>query len=178
MTYTDPNGLYSFPGLTYGDTYSLRFFPTSGSSLTSADQGGDDSLDSDADPSTGFTPAFGLVSVTDSQRWDAGVVACWAPDEPIYVYMVRLSADGNNYTILDFMDANQPAQVTGYNVRRSSSKAIPYPDWPLVATDVVDMDEGTPNNQWVDGSGEEPPGGIWYYMVTAYNHHCPAEGPF
>ena len=41
----------------------------------------------------------------------------------------------------------------------------------------VDMDEATPNKQWVDTSGDIPPSGIWYYQITAYNHRCPAEGP-
>jgi hypothetical protein len=40
------------------------------------------------------------------------------------------------------------------------------------------MDQGTPNKQWVDSSGDVSPSGIWYYQVTAVNTRCPAEGPF
>jgi hypothetical protein len=51
--------------------------------------------------------------------------------------------------------------------------------WPLIATNIVDMDQGTPNNQWTDTSGDDPgPGNIWYYQVTAYNANCAIEGPF
>jgi hypothetical protein len=89
-----------------------------------------------------------------------------------------MTMDGNNYTILHFQDGNQLAQVTGYNVYRSSVASPPPASWPLVASDVIDMDEATPNKQWVDSSGDVSPTGIWYYHVTAYNSHCPAEGPF
>ena len=47
-----------------------------------------------------------------------------------------------------------------------------------MADDIVDGDEATPNNLWVDISGDVSPSEIWYYHVTAYNRRCPAEGPF
>ncbi len=78
---------------------------------------------------------------------------------------------------LDFMDPNQPDQVTGYDVYRSSSPALPPDDWPLVASDVIDMDEATPNKQWIDTTGDVSPTGAWFYQAAAYNHRCPAEGP-
>jgi hypothetical protein len=102
---------------------------------------------------------------------------CYAPDEPIYIYAMRLSTDGNDYPILDFMDPNQPADVTGYNVYRSSDPGLDPALWPLLADNVVDMDEGTDNNQWVDTSGDVSPTGTWYYEVTPYNAACDEEGP-
>ena len=96
------------------------------------------------------------------------------PDEPIYLYNMRLSTDGNDYPILDFMDFNQPEQVTGYNVYRSSDAGLDPGLWPLVASNIIDGDESTPNKQWVDTSGDDPPGGIWYYDVAAYNSACDA----
>ena len=103
---------------------------------------------------------------------------CVAPDEPIYIYNVRLSTDGRSFPILDYQDPNQPYQRTGYNVRRSSSPAPAKSTWPIVATNVVDMDAATANLQWTDTSGAVSPSGIWYYEVTAYNANCGAEGPF
>jgi hypothetical protein len=139
-------------------------------------------MDSDADPSTGHTPVFHLNSFGHHTRWDAGMVpTCTPPDEPIYIYMVTLSTDGNDYPILHFMDPNQPGQITGYNVYRSSDPGLPMDQWTLEGTDVIDMDEATPNKQWIDSSGDVSPTGAWYYEVTAYNHLCPAgiaEGPF
>lgn len=76
------------------------------------------------------------------------------------------------------MDPNQPSQITGYNVYRSSSAATPQGSWPLAASDVVDMDQGASNKQWIDTSGDVSPSGFWYYHVVAYNRLCPAEGPW
>jgi hypothetical protein len=125
------------------------------------------------------TPVFSLVNGLGPSRWDAGMIPfCIVPDEPIWVYAVTLSTDGNSYPILHFMDANQLSQVTGYNIYRSSDPAPPPSTWPLAASDIIDMDQGTANYQWVDTSGDVSPTGIWYYHVTAYNSRCPAEGPF
>lgn len=123
------------------------------------------------------------VTVTDK---DGGVgvvtiavsiMACSPPVQPIFLANVRLSADGNKYPVLDCQDPNQPGQVTGYNVYRSSMASLPAEEWTLVGLDVVDMDDVTPDAQWVDESGDVSPTGAWYYQVTAYNHGCPAEGP-
>jgi uncharacterized repeat protein (TIGR01451 family) len=176
-TVTDAAGAYIFPNQTLGETYRLRFIPPSGYVLTAKDQGADDALDSDADPITQLTPAFVLVSVQDPFRWDAGLIpTCLPPDEAIFISGAGLGPA--NETILTFQDFNQPAQVTGYNVYRSDNLALPPATWPLVASDIVDGDTATPNNQWADTSGDPPPGGIWYYNVTAWNSSCNAEGPF
>jgi len=183
-TFTDTNGNYSFDNLIWANTYSLRFFPPPGYVLSPLDQGADDNLDSDADPASGNTAVFTMGVLANYSLWDAGVVAsfpCTPPDESIYLYLMTLSTYGNDYPILHFMDANQRTQVTGYNVYRSSDPVPPPSTWLLVASDIIDMDAGTPNSQWVDISGDVSPSGIWYYQVTAYNNRCPvqtAEGPF
>jgi len=174
---TDPVGHYVFTGLTYGAPYRLRFVLPVGTNFSPRDQGSDDALDSDADPVSGETATFALTEFADATAWDAGMHSCWAPDEPIYIYEVVLTDDGNNYVLLNFQDPNQTLQVTGYNVYRSDTPSLPRAEWPLVASDIVDMDEATPNKQWVDTSGDVPPSGIWYYLVAAYNNRCPAEGP-
>jgi hypothetical protein len=97
--------------------------------------------------------------------------ACVLPDQAVHIAGAR--RDASNRVILDIQDPNQANQVTGYDVYRSSSAAAPWP-WPLVATNVSDMDAGTPNVQWVDASGDA---GTWYYQVSAYNAYCSAEGP-
>jgi len=104
---------------------------------------------------------------------DAGVVSgCTGPDEPVWIYQVELV---DPEIILHFQDPNQPADVTGYNVYRSDDPGLPKESWPLVASNVVDMDEGTPNIQWTDASGDP---GDWYYLVAAYSSICDEEGPF
>ncbi len=102
---------------------------------------------------------------------------CVIPDEPCWIYLV--TTDGTNHT-LNFQDPNQVDQRTGWNVRRSNDASVlPKSSWPLVGTNVVDMDAGAVNYQWTDSSGADPgPGGVWYYLITTYNNNCPAEGPF
>ncbi len=182
---TDPSGAFSFSGLAYGSTYLVKFFlPSADYVFSPRDQGTDDTLDSDADAVTGQTVPVALTDGLDPTRWDCGMVPgalCIPPDEPLYIYSVTLTSDGNHYPVLNFMDPNQPSQVTGYNVYRTSNPALPHGEWPKVASDVVDMDEGSPNKQWVDTSETPPPEGqVWYYEVSGYNHHCStgAEGPW
>jgi hypothetical protein len=171
---TDSQGSYRFE-VSDSATYKLRFAAPTGYRLTLPDQGVDDTLDSDANRLTGetalITPPHQLV---DGTAWSAGMVQdgpCYAPDEPVYIYAVR--HDGNNWPILDLQDPNQPDQVTGYNVYRSPSPGAPWP-WPLIGSNVVDMDAATANVQWVDQSGDS---GSFYYQVSAYNAACDAEGP-
>jgi hypothetical protein len=180
ITFTDTNGEFFFD-LTVPDSYRLKFIPPPGFVFSPPNQGGDDRVDSDADPATGDSPLFGPLVASDPQRWDAGLVSttpCVPPDEPLYLFDLTLSTDGNDFPILHFMDPNQPTQVTGYNVYRSSDAALPIGSWAVVADDVIDMDESIPNKQWVDTSGDIAPMGVWFYQVTAFSNLCPAEGPF
>ena len=48
--------------------------------------------------------------------------------------------------------------------------------WILLGSNVVDMDEGTSNIQYVDQTGDM--GGPWFYEVAAWNDTCGAEGPY
>ena len=71
---TDASGGYGFfSGLTPGADYMLRFFPPPGYVLTLPDQGGDDTLDSDADLLAGETP-FVTIGAMGPTRWDAGMI--------------------------------------------------------------------------------------------------------
>jgi hypothetical protein len=115
--------------------------------------------------------ANGLME-TDLRR----IPACVLPDEPCWLYSVVKS--GTDYT-LNWQDPNQPNQRTGWNIRRSNNASLPKDTWPLVGTNVVDMDPVAPNDQWTDHSGADPsPSPVWFYEVTTYNSYCPAEGPF
>ncbi len=69
--YTDASGKYLFTNLVPGD-YSLTFTTPAGYSAVLKDQGDSDSADSDADPVTGKTAAFTLISGQSDLTWDAG----------------------------------------------------------------------------------------------------------
>ncbi|MBN2304057.1 MAG: thrombospondin type 3 repeat-containing protein, partial [Anaerolineae bacterium] len=71
-TTTDTVGDYMFEGLA-ADRYYVKFIPPSGWYFTSPDQGSDDAHDSDANPSTGQTEIFELVSGVDNLTIDAGL---------------------------------------------------------------------------------------------------------
>ena len=74
---TDANGNYLFDNLTPGTEYQVQFsdLPT-GYKLTGKDVGGDDTVDSDADASTGLTDVFTLANGEDRTDVDAGVKEC------------------------------------------------------------------------------------------------------
>lgn len=73
QTLTNSSGNYSFTGLTAGSSYYLSFGLPEGYVFTSKDQGGDDALDSDADPVTGQTGAFTWNGTTPDLSRDAGL---------------------------------------------------------------------------------------------------------
>jgi hypothetical protein len=95
---------------------------------------------------------------------------CQGPSQPLVIYSARLDPNGN--AILDILDPNQPATVTGYNIYRAGTPTGP---WALRAGNVVDMDHGTANTQFIDAGSNS--GGPYFYLVTAVNATCGAEGP-
>ena len=72
-TTTDANGAYAFNGLTPGE-YKVMFVAPDGFSFTTANAGGDDAVDSDADPSNGMTQTVTLTSGEFNGTLDAGLV--------------------------------------------------------------------------------------------------------
>jgi Cna protein B-type domain. len=71
-TTTDSNGFYRFDDLAPG-TYTVTVVPPTGYVLTAANQGSDDTVDSDADPNTGVMTATVLESGEVDLTWDAGL---------------------------------------------------------------------------------------------------------
>ena len=71
-TTTNASGLYSFTGLTPGIPYSVSFVTPTGYTSTSAQVGGDDTKDSDANPVTGQTRSVTLAAGENNPNLDAG----------------------------------------------------------------------------------------------------------
>ncbi len=72
-TTTNAAGNYNFINLPPGD-YSLEFVAPAGYTIARLDQGGDDTLDSDADRTTGRTIPTTLEPDQHDMTWDAGLV--------------------------------------------------------------------------------------------------------
>jgi large repetitive protein len=69
-------GYYLFDGLAPGLPYFIQFVtPASATGLTTQNAGGDDTVDSDADPSDGTTPTFSVAALELNPTFDAGLVA-------------------------------------------------------------------------------------------------------
>ena len=71
-TTTDENGFYEFTDLTPGEEYQVQFPIDNGLEISPANEGGDDALDSDADPATGLSQIVVLESGENNPTIDAG----------------------------------------------------------------------------------------------------------
>ncbi len=69
---TDADGFYLFTDLAPGD-YLIQFVAPEGYDFTLRDQGGDDAVDSDADPVTGLAWCTTLEGGESDLTWDAGI---------------------------------------------------------------------------------------------------------
>ncbi|MEN6344353.1 MAG: SdrD B-like domain-containing protein [Armatimonadia bacterium] len=69
---TDTRGFYLFRGLP-GGYYKVQFDKPTGWIMTTQNQGSDDTVDSDADPTDGYTEQFTLNSGESDRTWDAGM---------------------------------------------------------------------------------------------------------
>ena len=71
-TTTDENGFYQFTDLTPGEEYQVEFPSDNGLEISPQNQGDDDAVDSDADPTTGLSQIVVLESGENNPTIDAG----------------------------------------------------------------------------------------------------------
>jgi choice-of-anchor A domain-containing protein/uncharacterized repeat protein (TIGR01451 family) len=76
-TFTAANGYYNFENLEPGDYY-ISFVVPANHNITMQNQGGDDLVDSDADPLTGKTVCTSLIQGEHDLSWDAGLYSTYA----------------------------------------------------------------------------------------------------
>ncbi|MBX7105662.1 MAG: carboxypeptidase regulatory-like domain-containing protein, partial [Gemmataceae bacterium] len=107
-TTTDPTGMYMFSNLPAG-TYEVQFVAPQGLAFTQANAGGNDVVDSDANPVTGRTGTFALNA--DNLTVDAGLVVLKNISGFVYV-------DANDNGVFDPGEtpiANVSIMLTGTN---------------------------------------------------------------
>ncbi len=71
---SDASGTYSFANVTPGEYYYVQFTAPGGYAFSQKDQGGDDTLDSDANRTTGQTTIFTVNCGTTDNTRDAGFI--------------------------------------------------------------------------------------------------------
>jgi Ca2+-binding RTX toxin-like protein len=98
-TKTDSQGQYLFNNLAAG-TYTVKFLPVSGYTLTTANAGLD-TTDSDANPTTGLTGPYTLAPGDNVTIVDAGFVAVPPPPPPPASLGDRVWVDANGNGLLD-----------------------------------------------------------------------------
>ncbi|MDJ0706453.1 MAG: SdrD B-like domain-containing protein [Leptolyngbyaceae cyanobacterium MO_188.B28] len=96
VTTTAADGAYEFTNQRPGD-YFIRFVPPLNKGFTTADQGGDDTIDSDAD-SSGDTADFTLTSGIDQENWDAGLITTTVASAPDLLLVKRITAINGDRT--------------------------------------------------------------------------------
>ena len=80
MTTTANGGMYGFNNLNPGEEYKVTFSDLpNGFEFTTPNVGGNDAVDSDADPSTGMTPIVTLASGENNTTLDAGIIEIVPP---------------------------------------------------------------------------------------------------
>jgi hypothetical protein len=126
-------------------------------------------------PFVGWSPwvTLSMNGLFEADLFSTSQVApppCGIPVEEVYIS--TMSLDVNGKPVIHYQDPNRPADVTGYNIYRA---AAPIGPWLLLDSNVVDMDEDTPDIQYIDQTGDV--GDLWFYKVAAWNDTCGAQGP-
>ena len=110
-TTTNSDGVYTFTGLSAG-TYSVKFIVPDGYALSPQNQGGDDSVDSDADPTSGCTGSIVLTSGEEDLTWDAGLYGIGRIGDRVWA---DTDGDGQQDAGETQGIYNVPVHITGVN---------------------------------------------------------------
>ncbi len=165
-TTTDANGNYAFTGLTPGVEYQVGFsnLPTN-FLFTSANQGADDAIDSDADTVTGRTQIVTLTSGENNPTLDAGLIRTTGDLKITKTDGLTWVCAGQQVTYTIVVSNNGTATATNAQVSDLIPANLTNVTWTSVAAG------GASDNQ-LSGTGNIndfvtlPPGGSITYTLT------------
>jgi hypothetical protein len=141
---TDVSGYYLFDDLMPGD-YFLQFALVPGLEFSPQDQGSDDAIDSDADPTSGVTVCTTLDPGETDLTWDAGM------NEPIQLIHCRMTGGAN-----DIAPETHPERGEGDNVFTCGGQAgAPIASQPQ------------PWGEWTHTQKRGPAGSFTFHAGTA-----------
>ncbi len=157
--FSDENGMYMFNDLDPGD-YEITFSgATNGLVVTDPNQGGDDSLDSDINPTTGITPVFTLSAGEVNLDIDAG----FRPEDIVPVCLVDGGTISTNDDITDLcVDDGEPS-IVNFSVSGGSG---PNRAWIVTEADGTILNPAAPSSVNFEGAG---PGACNVYYVRYEN---------
>ncbi|MDJ0597351.1 MAG: SdrD B-like domain-containing protein [Crocosphaera sp.] len=143
-TMTDANGEYAFTGLTPGE-YKVMFVAPDGFEFTTANAGGDDTVDSDADPTmNGMTQTVVLESGDFNDTLDAGLIQL-IPSIDIEKFTNGVDADSPDEApeILAGDTVTWTYEVTNTGeVDFDESEVVVTDDQEGVITEIIDKGDG------------------------------------
>lgn len=122
---TDASGNYLFDNLVPG-TYAVKFVPNAATPFTKANVGGDDTIDSDANISTGKTANITLASGGDDRTLDAGIYRPASIGDKVFE---DVDGDGQQ-------DAGEPG-IAGATVRLLNADGTPVAGVAPITTDAT-----------------------------------------
>jgi hypothetical protein len=120
---TDANGRYLFSGLAAG-SYKVCFTPPAGLTFTTANAGGDDAKDSDAEIATGKTGCYVLGAGQTNLTVDAGLVPGCRPSLVVSVECQNAPAAGQPLTFSGWINNDGDSTVDSITVSHSVAGLI------------------------------------------------------
>ncbi len=160
-TSTDQDGYYLFDNLAPGDYYVKFIKPASFSIFTRQDQGTDDTVDSDADPTNGETVCVTLAGGDEDLTWDAGFYG----STPSAVGLTSFEATAGNQAITLHWETASELDNLGFNLYRAESADGP---WTRLNADLIpsQVPPGSPvGAAYSFEDGDVWGGTVYYYRL-------------
>lgn len=157
-TTTAGGGLYSFTGLIPGEYYVEVVKPT-GYTFSPQDQGADDTVDSDADTTTGMMATTPLVSGQNDTTWDAGLYSA-TPTAALLAHFSALRSDESVVTLQ--WGTLIESRVLGFRLNRAGADG----QWVTVTPSIIAAHAGLTQSGAYRITDSTAAGAVRYQLVA------------